>query len=256
MRRFSFAWALLLLLTAGCGTDAVTEPGPSPFATPGDTSTASATRTAPRTPATIAPTTQPTAEPTVALALPATRLRIPSSGIDEVIQASEVVPSTSTVPVGCAAPAPGATTLSVPERGIATPAERIEGLEGTSWIFGHSRWLGAPGVFFALQHIEEGDEVLVDGVDRRSGRLLTGVRFVVASIYLADTDSGGALVYRDDPTASTRIVMQTSVRERGDDRPWILDQATIEAKATVVVDGDLDDRCKYLLLFVVATLAE
>ncbi|MEE8421436.1 MAG: hypothetical protein V3S31_01520 [Dehalococcoidia bacterium] len=42
------------------------------------------------------------------------------------------------------------------------------------------------------------------------------------------------------------------MRERGADRPWILDRSTLLAKAENLVQGDLDDPCKYLLLFVTA----
>ncbi|MDA0269538.1 MAG: hypothetical protein O2798_05295 [Chloroflexi bacterium] len=45
------------------------------------------------------------------------------------------------------------------------------------------------------------------------------------------------------------------MREWGADRPWILDRARVMATATNVVEGDLEDPCKYLLLFVIARLS-
>ena len=37
--------------------------------------------------------------------------------------------------------------------------------------------------------------------------------------------------------------------------PWILDREPLLAKAEVLVEGDLDDQCTYLLLFVTARAA-
>jgi hypothetical protein len=233
-------------------------PPPSPPAdatvtpTPTPTVTATPTETPIATPADT-PTATPTPEAAPLLDIRATWLRIPALSIDAPVQDSHVVPMTGTRPASCPAPAPGATTLSVPAEGIATPVEVLPGLDHRSWIYGHSRWLGEPGLFAAIQHLEVGDELFLDGFDRASGAEVSGKRFVVSRLYLTDTDSGGALVMTPgEPPRTEEVVLQTSVRQRGDDSPWILDRATVMAKAEPVVEGDLDDRCKYLLLFVVA----
>jgi hypothetical protein len=184
----------------------------------------------------------------------ATRLVIPAIGVDSELLPTATVPSDYVPEPGCPPAPDDAETLEVPNQGIATPAESIEELGNKIWIFGHSRWAGVPGLFFGLQDVGPGDEVLVDGVDRVTGEALAGLRYVVNGIYLADTESGGAFLYADDASETPPepvVVLQTSVRERGD-RPWILDRATVLAKAENLVQGDLDDPCKYLLLFVTA----
>ncbi len=183
------------------------------------------------------------------------RLTIPALGIDAEVVGSEVVPNTSTVPPGCPTPEPGSTTLTVPNEGIATPEEAFAGLENTAWVFGHSRWQGQPGLLHALEDIAVGGEILVDGEERATAASVSGQRFVVEGIYLADKDSGGELVTAASPeevrTVPT-LILQTSVRESGANRTWLLDQGQVMARAENLVTGDLEDPCKYLLLFVVA----
>jgi hypothetical protein len=186
-----------------------------------------------------------------------TRLSIPSVGIDQAVGLSKVVPYVYVPDPGCPAPPPeDDTTLTVPNQGIVTPEEPIEGLENKAYIFGHSRWLGSPGILFAMQDIDIGDELFIDGVDRATGAQIAGKRFVVDGIYLSDVDSGGAWLNNDDASeipVAPQVVLQTSVRERGAGRAWILDRARLTAKAEDIVDGDIDDPCRYLLLFVTAT---
>lgn len=157
------------------------------------------------------------------------------------------------MPAGCPAKPPGQTTLTVPPQGIATPEVTFEGLERKSWIYGHSRWLGEPGLFFGLQSLSVGDELIVDGVDRASGSVVAGQRYVVDGLFLADTVSGGGLVYAPQPPLTSQVILQTSVRERGTGKAWILDRDTLLQKSVNIVEGDLEDPCKYLLLFVVAS---
>ncbi|MGE3962360.1 MAG: hypothetical protein AB7F65_11835 [Dehalococcoidia bacterium] len=224
--------------------------------TPGETSGPEATST-PVPTATPAPTsTAP--PPPLALEIRATRLRIPSLGIDAEVQGSEIVPYTGTVPAGCTPPPPDTTTLTVPSQGIATPDETWAGIERKSWIFGHSRWQGEPGLLFALQWISVGDELYVDGYDRLTGVPVSGRRFVVDALYLSDTESGSAVVNASSPDeipSEAQVILQTSVRERGAGKAWILDREVVTSKAITTVEGDLDDPCKYLLLFVVASAA-
>lgn len=143
----------------------------------------------------------------------------------------------------------------MPEQGVVTPVDTIEGLENKAWIFGHSRWQGQPGILFSLQDLNVGDEVLVDGVDRLTGERLTRRKFVVNGLYLTDIDSGGKLVSAASPAdipARPVVILQTSVREDGANKQWILSRPTVEAKARNLIEGDVNDPCKYLLLFVFA----
>ena len=143
----------------------------------------------------------------------------------------------------------------MPEQGLATPATEVAGLENKLWIFGHSRWQGRPGVFFGLQDITFGDELFVDATDRVTGDQVTHQRFVVDAVYLADIPSGEKLITASDPSqipAAPIVILQTSVREDGPGKQWILNQQKILAAAKNLVEGDLNDPCKYLLLFVTA----
>jgi hypothetical protein len=166
-----------------------------------------------------------------------------------------VVPDRSTPPPGCPAPPRDQETLTVPAEGIATPEDKLAGLENTAWIFGHSRWQGVPGLFHLLQDIEIGDELVIDGVNRQTGEAVRRERFVVEGIYLADKDSGGELITAKGPAeiaTKPTVALQTSVRETGANSEWLLDRARVLSRATNLVEGDLEDPCKYLLLFVIA----
>lgn len=210
---------LVMLLVAGCASSSAPATAtPSPTAPP---AAAVATVTA-----TTSPTSSPTPEPLLQ-DLRVTRLTIPALGIDSEVQLSQAIPDTSTVPPGCPAPPPGQQTLTVPERGIATPEVAFEGLANKAWIFGHSRWQGVPGVLGALEDIDVGDELMVDGVDRQTGAPITGQRYVVEGLYLTDRESGGELVTADGPEEippRPLVILQTSVRETGENRPWLLDE--------------------------------
>lgn len=184
-----------------------------------------------------------------------THLRIPGAGIDVPVQGSQAIPDTRPAAPGCPAKAPGGSTWSVPEQGVATPELAYEGLENKAWIFGHSRWGNVPGVLFVLEDLELGDELFVDGVDRTTGEEVAGQRYEVEGIYLSDTATGGRLVVADDPGEipdAPTVILQTSARESGAGKQWLLDQEKVLAKATNILEGDMDDPCKYLLLFVIA----
>ena len=185
----------------------------------------------------------------------AARLTIPALNLDAPVGTSDASPDTSTPPPGCPAPPPGQETFTVPNHGIVTPAEHFDGLENKAWIFGHSRWQNVPGLFYGLQDLNRGDELFVDGIDRESGAPITRRRFVVDNIYLADIASGGDLVTADTASeipAAPVVILQTSAREDGVGKQWLLDRSKVTAKAVNVVEGDLNDYCKYLLLFVFA----
>ena len=269
--------ATAILATSVTGTPAAT---PTNTATPEPTSTVSpGTPTGEATAGTVAPvstvapsTPEPSPTPgpgstetatpssTAVASVPeirATHLRIPKLGIDAEVQGSQIVPYTGTAPEGCPAPT-ATTTLTVPSQGIATPEETWDGIERKSWIYGHSRWQGVPGLFFSLPGLSVGDELFVDGFDRVTGDPVSNRRFVVDGLYLSDTDSGGTLVNAQSPDeipSRPQVILQTSVRERGVGKAWILDRDTLLAKAETRVAGDLDDPCKYLLFFVFATAA-
>ncbi len=266
----------LLALIAACGTGARRDaPGAS---TPGGSATATAVSTS------IAPSPAPSEEgsaspgtaapsPTAVRApgpssgthpggeradIRASRLSIPALGIDSQVQASQVIPDTSTPLPGCPPTPPGQETFTVPNYGIATPERQIEGLENKAWIFGHSRWQGDAGLFFTLQDLNVGDELYVDGFERGTGRPVTRQRFIVRGLYLTDIQSGGRLVTAMSPTEippKPLVILQTSVREDGPNRAWILNPEKVMAKSRNVVEGDINDPCKYLLLFVFAEAA-
>ena len=247
---------LVLFVALGClacdSKETVDDPAPPATVT----STEASPSTSPPT-----PTATQTADPTpqsLRQDIQATRLAIPRLGIDAPVQASHVIPYMYTPPVGCRPRPEDTSTLSVPNQGIATPVEDLEGMENKAWIYGHSRWLGAPGIFFALGDINRGDELFVAGVDRSTGELVERKRFTVDALYLADMDSGETIVTArgpEDLPTKPLVILQTSVREDGHGKPWILDRGKLLAKATNLVEGDLDDPCKYLLLFVVASAA-
>lgn len=241
---------LVVLLGAGCSSSSTT-------ATP----TSSPTETPATVVATVTATASPTASPTpgpLLQDLRVTRLTIPALGIDSEVQLSQVIPDTSSAPPGCPALPPGQETLTVPERGLATPEVAFEGLENKAWVFGHSRWQGEPGLLAALEDIAVGDELIVDGVDRQTGAPITRQRYVVEGLYLTDRESGGDLVTADGPgeiPSRPLVILQTSVRETGENRSWLLDPEKVLAKASNLIEGDVDDPCKYLLLFVIARAA-
>ena len=243
----SATWAPGLVLLASllaCGeADAPALQTPTPVATATPRTTAGASSSM--------PTPVPTPTPK-RLDIRASRLAIPSLGIDAAVQDSRVIPASIYPPTpGCPAPRPDEETFTVPNHGIATPIEAIEGLENRSWIFGHSRWQNAPGLLYALQDINLGDEVFVEGTERTTGAAVARKRFVVDGIYLTDIYSGGDLVAGEMPAKPT-VILQTSVREDGGGKAWLLDQQKVTAKARNLVQGDVNDRCKYLLLFVFA----
>ncbi len=59
--------------------------------------------------------------------------------------------------------------------GIATTDVAIPGVENKAHVFGHSRWQGVQGVFFAIQYLSDGDKILVDGIDRNTGEQYEGL---------------------------------------------------------------------------------
>jgi hypothetical protein len=242
--------ATAVLIVLSCSSAAEAPPVPTATEAPAATATLVPTSTpAPTATATPAPVRQD---------IRATRLAIPTLNVDAEVQLSETVPYTYTPPLGCPPRPQDTETLTVPSQGIATPADNLEGLENKAWILGHSRWLGTPGLFLSLQEIDLGDELVVDGVDRSSGEAVVGQRYVVDGIYLTDVDSGSALINADGPDdipTKPIVILQTSVREDGLGKEWILSREPLLAKATNLVEGDLDDHCKYLLLFVTASPA-
>ena len=235
------------------GSDARTSPSPSATFAPSETAPAVVSTATPVPSATPAPS--PTPVP-VRQDILATRLSIPVLGLDAPVQTAQTVPYVYVPEPGCPPEPEDAETVTVPDQGIATPADRLEGLENKAWIYGHSRWLGEPGLFFSLQDINAGDELVLDGVERSSGETLEQLRYVVDGIYLADIDSGEDFLTAEsaaDVPEEPIVVLQTSVRERGAGRAWILDREALLAKAENLVQGDIDDPCKYLLLFVTAS---
>lgn len=208
---------------------------------------------APLPTATAVPTATPV--PIIRQDILASRLAVPSLGIDSPVQLAQEVPYVDMPLPGCPAHPDDTSTLTVPNSGIATPDKLVEGLENKAWILGHSRFAGAAQTFFSLQDINLGDEIFVSGKDRATGVAIERKRFVVDGIYLTDTDSGEELLNNDTGVIPPKplVVLQTSVREDGPGKQWILSQPKLEAKAKNLIEGDVNDPCKYLLLFVFAT---
>ena len=76
---------------------------------------------------------------------------------------------------------------------------------------------------------------------------------------LTDNGSGTELVIADGPAeipAVPTVVLQTSVREAGANKHWLLDREQVLSRATNLVEADLEDPCKYLLLFVIARASQ
>jgi hypothetical protein len=244
------ALVTLGVLLAACSSGGAP---PTPAVAPSDTPAPS-----PTTGATATPAPSPTPE-LVRQDIRATHLVIPALSIDSEVQVSQTVPYVYVPPPGCPDRGSEETqTVTVPNQGIATPEDDLEGLENKAWIFGHSRWAGVPGLFSGLLNLDVGDELTIDGVDRATGESLTGLRFVVDGLYLADTDSGELILNADTPQdipPEPVVVLQTSVLEDGAGKPWIFDKQTILSKAKNTVEGNVDDPCKYLLLFVTASPA-
>jgi hypothetical protein len=187
--------------------------------------------------------------------LQATQLRIPALGIDSVVQKARTIPYVDVPIPGCPSHPEDTETLEVPHSGITTPADNLDGLENKAWIFGHSRWLGASQTFFKLEDLNLGDELSIDAIDRVNGETLKDQRYRVSDIYLTDTHSGSDLITatsESDIPSEPIVILQTSVREDGPGKQWILSQSKLMSKAKVVVAGELSDPCKYLLLFVFA----
>jgi hypothetical protein len=207
--------------------------------------------------ATAVPTAIPTATPVPIDRedILASRLAIPSLGIDSPVQLAQEIPYVDMPLPGCPAHPDDTSTLTVPNSGIAPPQELVEHLEHKTWILGHSRFAGVVQTFYALQNLNLGDELFVSGKDRVSGAAIERKRFVVDGIYLTDTDSGEELLNNDPDVIPPKpvVILQTSVREDGPGKQWILDRALLTGKAKTIIEGDINDTCKYLLLFVTAT---
>src|ERR1044071_3210858 len=138
-------------------------------------------------PPTATPLPPPTPTPVIVRRdIFADHLVIPSLKIDAPVQPSQTIPYVDTPLPGCPGDTKNTETLVVPTSGVATPAKGEDGLENKAWIFGHSRYLGAPQTFFVLQNINVGDEVIIDGKDRATNARLTNQRFIVNKIYISD----------------------------------------------------------------------
>ena len=245
------ACSLLAALVSSCSPESTSRPE-----APAEAATAP-----PEAAANRAPAASPTPAP-IRRDIQAVRLQIPSLQIDALVSESLTVHFSNRRPdPGCEhvrQPSEG-TTLTVPNEGIATPVDNLEGLENKSWIFGHSRWQGRPGLFFRLQDLNIGDELFIDGIDRHSGAKLLQQRFIVESIFVADTESGGERLTAMTPEAIPAepiVILQTSVRESGAGKQWILNRERLLAKADNLLEGSLDDPCYYLVVFVIARWRE
>ena len=246
--RRRFIVVLLAVFVLGCDARGnVDRPGPPTASTSAVAS--------PDIPPTATQTPPPTPPP-IRRDIQATRLTISRLNIDAPVLTSRVTPYVYSPPPGCPPRPQDTSTVTVPNQGIATPVENFEGLENKAWIYGHSRWLGSPGTFFALQDINVGDELLIDGTERNTSERVERQRFIVDGLYLADMDSGATLINAagpEDIPTKPLVILQTSVREEGAGKTWIFDRSKLLAKSKNLVEGNLDDPCRYLLFFVFAS---
>jgi hypothetical protein len=257
--------ATIAVLLSACGGHAAaldkTTPDAQTASPSGGASEVAPTNTVMPSPTPLPPTSTPV--PSERRDIKPTHLSIPSLSIDESVQPEQIVQGSAGHPPGCPPykheadfEAGGWTTVAVPQHGVATLDEATETVtENKAWVFGHSRWQGTPNTLFSLQDINIGDEVILDGVDRNTGEQYIGLHFKVTGIYIADVDSGADLLNAWSPDQipmRPEVIMNTSARENGADKQWILDRNEVTAKATNVLDGDIDDPCKYLELWVIA----
>lgn len=138
----------------------------------------------------------------------------------------------------------------VPNHGVVTPGPRILSMENKVWIMGHSSWQGVPQDMFSLQNINIGDEVILDVQDRESREPYNNVRFTIQDLVVTDISGGGKLLNNgEEAPIFPYLMMQTSVRENGEGKKWILDRDLLMSKARIFIEGSIDDPSKYLLLF-------
>lgn len=150
--------------------------------------------------------------------------------------------------------------LDVPEQGIATPNGSIGKTDiNNIWIYGHSRWKGAPQILYSLENINLGDLITIDGQIISQQKTLR-FDFAVEQILLEDRDSAVKEI-NGEKSDLPRLIIQTSVRENGTDsagnaKPWIFNRNAIEKKTQSKIEGDINDPSKYLFLFVIANPTE
>ena len=197
--------------------------------------------------------TFPTDIPSERRDIEATHLEISTLNIDLPVQLVPVGHYSGQV--GCPPHYVDGPSLAAPDYGIATPNQPIEGVENKVWIFGHSRWQGVETDFHRLEDLNLGDQVIIDGTDRQTGQQYSNLVFTMTHLYLADQDAGSDLIKAPSEEAvpiRPEVVINTSARENGVGKAWILDQSKVLSKAENLVQGDLADPCRYLELWIVA----
>jgi hypothetical protein len=237
-RALKFGSAAAIAAAVGCHVEGAREPTPAPRASL--EATPRPTRTA--TPY-VTPSPSPTPPPEVRLDVIPTALSIPTLGIEAPV-----------FPAQTAAGAGGSYEILVPESGLVSPNHLIgDHSVNTVWILGHSRWHRVPQLLYTTANLNAGDTIAVAGRDRRTERELSALTFEVERLVLTDQEFAGREIYAQ--RAQPRLILQTSVRQLYDPE-WILDRATLEAKAEVAVETSVDDLSRYLLLLVVGRLRE
>lgn len=137
----------------------------------------------------------------------------------------------------------------VSDHGGVTPDFKVLSMENKIWIFGHSSWQGVPQDLYRLQDINKGDEVVIDVQERETQKRYDNLKFTIQDLVLTDTDGGTDLLNSGEAPIFPYLMMQTSVREDGVGKKWILNRDLLMSKARVLIEGDIDDPTKYLLLF-------
>lgn len=233
----TFGSAAALAAIVGCDVEAREAP-PTPLPT---------LEVTPRPAHTAAPYVTPSPSPIprpaeVRLDVLPTALRIPALGIEAPV-----------FPAQTAAGSGGSYEIIVPESGLVSPNHLIgDHSINMVWILGHSRWHRVPQLLYTTANLNAGDTIAIGGRDRRTDREL-GLTFEVERLVLTGQESAGREIYAQ--RTQPRLILQTSVRQLYDPE-WILDRATLEAKAEVAVETSVDDLTRYLLLLVVGRLRE
>ena len=238
-RAFRLASAAAVATTLGCDIEASARSG-TPASRPTSEATPAST---PRATPSVAPLA-PTAPPEVRLDIVPTALAIPTLAIH-----APIAPARGVRGAG------GQYEIAVPESGIVSPNHLIGDKSiNNVWVLGHSRWHKVPQLLYTLAGLNRGDPIALAGYDQAAKRDLPNLTFEVDRLVLADTHTAATELYGATPRRP-RLIIQTSARQ-AHDPAWILDRATIEAKAGIDLAGDIDDLTAYLLLLVIAPLRE
>lgn len=149
----------------------------------------------------------------------------------------------------------GNKTYSTPDSGLATNGENMDIFSNKIFIYGHSRFQNKKQLFNSLEDIKKGDEVLVDGKYRDTGKDTGSLRFSVEKILIADRQAVADMIFNSEPPENTQVFLLTSFREEGSaPDQYLLDMEKIrESGVEFMIKDDLNDPSNYIFLLVVAS---